>query len=43
MREDGKDLKLIKTIERARRGEEEDRREKIFVNERLWYEIVFLF
>jgi len=35
MGEDGKGLEFMKTIERARRGEEEDGREKIFVNEKL--------
>jgi len=35
MGEDGKGLELMKIIERARKGEERDRREKIFVNERL--------
>jgi len=40
MGEDGKGLELMKIIERARKREERDRREKIFVNERLWYGII---
>jgi len=35
MEENGKGLEVMKTIERARKGEERDRREKIFINERL--------